>query len=357
MSACAALSAATAQGGAMLPGRAPPAAYGSPAPAPAPGGPALLFHLYVRLDLSAFSRWPASTVASVLASQPTRSAVVIWSPDAGVGAHPVVRALVRAFPGRVTWRHFDAVAEAVGSPLEGAPILSARDARGWSDSDAFRLVALFHYGGVFLDTDLLLRRDLSPLLGWEFATEFGCDHPTRFNNAIMRFTRRSPAITALASRAAVLPLAPGTWDLGPHLLERVDGKWAWWRRGALFRQLPWCFFHGRWCPEGGLSIQQQLGSAPLRPGAEGALWGLHYHGITRPRAGEPPVRVEPASLLGRWEASDSALLDALVSEAALMAISRHRSQRKGAWKVILEQALSELPPGEGATVETGTPPL
>jgi hypothetical protein len=282
---------------------------------------------------------------------------VVWSPDAAIGRHAAIRALVRAFPQRVTWRVFDARAEAVGSPLEGARVLSALDAGGWIDSDAFRLVALFHYGGVFLDTDLLLRRDLSPLLGWEFATEFGCDHPTRFNNAIMRFTRRSPAITALASRAAVLPLAPGTWDLGPHLLERVDGKWAWWRRGALFRQLPWCFFHGRWCPEGGLSIQQQLGSAPLRPGAEGALWGLHYHGITRPRAGEPPVRVEPASLLGRWEASDSALLDALVSEAALMAISRHRSQRKGAWKVILEQALSELPPGEGATVETGTPPL
>jgi hypothetical protein len=290
--------------------------------------PTIMFHLYVRLDLAPFGRWPAATVASVLATQPPGAVVVIWSPQAAVGAHPVVRALTASFPGRVFFRVFDAAREAVGTPLEGAPAATSVDGRGWMDSDLFRLVALYHYGGVYLDTDVLLARDMGPLLGHDWSTEFGCDHPTRFNNAVMRFRRRSAGIAVLASRAAVLPLRPGTWDYGPHLLERVDGKWLWWRRGGLFRQVPWCFFHGRWCPSGGVTIRQQTeGGVPPAPGAEGGAFGLHYHGVTR------HVDPHPASLLGRWEAEHARVLSRMMA-------AKDGGSSSGSWPRTLEAALA-----------------
>lgn len=303
--------------------------------------PPIMFHLYIRMDLGPLSKWPAATISSVLATQPRSAVVVIWSPHESVGRHPVVRAFSKSFPGRVFFRVFDVKREAVGTPLETSPLIAHSDGRGWMDSDIFRLIALYHYGGVYIDTDMILARDISPLLGHEWATEFGCDHPTRFNNAIMRFVRRSRGIETLASRAGVIPLQPGTWAYGPDLLERVDGKWLFWRRGTMFLQVPWCFFHGRWCHDG-VSIKQQAHRRPVPRYQERGMMGLHYHGITR--ESEP----EPGSLLNRWEEAHAAALDGLMGDAAVResagasgAGGSGQGARRGAWRATLNAALEE----------------
>ena len=91
----------------------------------------------------------------------------------------------------------DVAAEAEGSPLARSYLLALHDEKAWADSDVARLVILWRYGGVYFDTDVLLARAVTPLLGLEFATEFSCDHAqSDFNNAIMRFFARSPAATA-----------------------------------------------------------------------------------------------------------------------------------------------------------------
>ena len=69
------------------------------------------------------------------------------------------------------------------------------------ESDLFRLLVLHKYGGFYIDMDVLVLRDLSPLNSYEFlyqwgATGFKCFHynivnKLRLNNAIMRLNKNS----------------------------------------------------------------------------------------------------------------------------------------------------------------------
>ena len=158
------------------------------------------------------------------------------------------------------------------------------DERAWADSDIARLVILWRYGGVYFDTDVLLLRPITPLLGLEFATEFSCDHvQADFNNAIMRFHARSPAATALCEAAKAKWPRLRQWVFGPDVLRSAYGSPAWralFGGAPPFEALPWCFFHGLWCrgaiPEGAV-----VRDAPWEPALVRAAFGLHMHGMQR----------------------------------------------------------------------------
>ena len=65
--------------------------------------------------------------------------------------------------------------EIKGTPLEANPdhVLGVRDERRWIDSDLFRLVILHNYGGVYFDADVLLLRDLAPIMAREWLYQWG----------------------------------------------------------------------------------------------------------------------------------------------------------------------------------------
>jgi CRISPR/Cas system-associated endonuclease/helicase Cas3 len=58
------------------------------------------------------------------------------------------------------------------------------------ESDFFRILMLHKYGGVYIDFDVLLLRDFSPLLNYEFVYQFGSDD-FRANGAVMRIKKNS----------------------------------------------------------------------------------------------------------------------------------------------------------------------
>lgn len=59
-------------------------------------------------------------------------------------------------------------------------------------SDYIRLYALYHYGGIYLDTDIEVVKDFSPLLYDNCF--FGEESPGKFNNAVIGATPHSPFI-------------------------------------------------------------------------------------------------------------------------------------------------------------------
>ena len=75
-------------------------------------------------------------------------------------------------------RQVDMNALTRGTELEG--LLSTIDGgglfdeRAWVDGDAVRLLVLWHIGGVWLDMDQILTRDLHPLTESEFVTQWDC---------------------------------------------------------------------------------------------------------------------------------------------------------------------------------------
>jgi hypothetical protein len=194
-----------------------------------------LFHWYWRSDLGPLGPAQVAVAEAWAATQDlSRSTLLVWVPagagtgagtgaGAGAGAEAPLAALeplARLFPGRVRFRVLDLAAEAEGTPLQRSFLLRLRDRFAWVDSDVARLVVLWRYGGVYLDADLLLLRDVAPLLALEFATEFSCDHAQGvFNNAVMRIVARSAAATALLERAKAIWPRVRSWAYGPTLLR------------------------------------------------------------------------------------------------------------------------------------------
>jgi hypothetical protein len=287
------------------------AATAGAAPAYASATRRTLFHLYSRPDLSPggdLAPWQLTTIASILATQPPGSfQVVLWSPDAARPFPPSLRRLLAGAPGgALSYRVFDAAGEAAGTPFEGHFFLALRDRQAYSDSDIFRLLVLYKYGGVYLDMDVWLFRDLTPLLAFEWATEFSADgragHGVLFNNAIVHFLAGSPAITALVE-TALHRTTPRlrSWAFGPHLLDRVylAGSGSGSGGAPAFRLMPWCFFHGMWSvgdvhsPDREVGDEEVVGGAPWRGSAiMEAAWGLHLHGLPGRRRAERGSIVE-----------------------------------------------------------------
>ena len=280
-------------------------------PPPAPAAAArVLFHLYVRPDLGSSSSrsaaWQVTTLLSIVASQPAGAfQIVVWSPQADAPVPAVLVPLLATAPvGTITYRVFDAVAEAEGSPLANTALLRFRDGRGWADSDIFRLVALWRYGGVYLDLDVLLFRDVMPLLAWEWTTEFAGDGRAgdglvTLNNAVQHFFARSPAIVRLMELAVYTPPVLRSWMYGPLLLDRAFGGGGGGGGDASFAALPWCFFHGMFSVGDEASAAREITAEHLLGDADWAqsavmrtAFGLHMHGL--PGSGRVPA---PGSIL------------------------------------------------------------
>ena len=85
-----------------------------------------------------------------------------------------LRKWLRKYPDAFHVMLVDAEVLARGTALEGNSLLRARDNRAWVDGDLIRLLVTWAYGGVWVDMDSLLTRDLSPLLEHEFVTQWDC---------------------------------------------------------------------------------------------------------------------------------------------------------------------------------------
>ena len=251
-----------------------------------------VYHVYWKPDTGQFHIAHLAVLEAWLATQPESSVLVIWIP---VPQAPPQRLLplLRAFPTRLRIRALDVLWEAEGSPLAGHFVLRLHDRLSWIDGDVSRLVVLWRYGGFYFDFDTLLLRDATPLLGVEFATEFGCLPPRLPNGAVLHVFKRGPTITGLLRLASDTPPRLAMWTFGPWLLGRFAALPAGHKpsgAGAL-HFLPWCFYHGIWC--GSLPREGLIGRAPWDRQQLEAVYGVHMHG-----AGNKGERIDIYSMLG-----------------------------------------------------------
>jgi len=151
----------------------------------------LTYHTYWRSDLIPFGERHTATLLSFLATQPlSQSKLVLWSNGADLVANNYfVRPFLEKWGDNIEVRQVDMNALTRGTELDG--LLSGIDGgglfdeRAWVDGDAVRLLVLWHFGGVWLDMDQVLTRDLHPLTESEFVTQWDCygesSSPSGFN--------------------------------------------------------------------------------------------------------------------------------------------------------------------------------
>ena len=103
--------------------------------------------------------------------------------------------------GAIEFRHVDFKTLAKGTPIEGVDAVLemgdnlkvvSKNKRPRQLANMFRTLALFLYGGIWMDCDTLLMRDLRPLLEYtgEFATQLAWSN--LYNNNFMGLRKNSP---------------------------------------------------------------------------------------------------------------------------------------------------------------------
>lgn len=99
----------------------------------------------------------------------------------------------------INFRLWNYDTEKSGTILSTIPHLNnytISDPRCYLEGDIFRLLILHKYGGFYIDMDVLVLRDMSPLNNLEFQYQWGTsgffDEPLSINGAIMRLECNSP---------------------------------------------------------------------------------------------------------------------------------------------------------------------
>jgi len=132
------------------------------------------YHTYWRNDLAPFGPRQEWMLKSFFATQDVSSSrLILWS-NGDLGSNTILQTYLQQFPDAFALKVVDIPALAKGTELEGNDLLTRKDAKAWVDGDLIRLLLLWNYGGVWVDMDSLLTRDLEPLLEHEFVTQWDC---------------------------------------------------------------------------------------------------------------------------------------------------------------------------------------
>ena len=202
---------------------------------------AVAFHMYWRQRRAGwfrrsrpFGRKQALAVKSFFATQDlSRCSLTLWS-----DAELVSNRWLRPFAARMAFRTYQPEIEARGTALEGRPDLyDQHDRRVWRDGDLFRILALHNYGGVYVDSDVVLLRNLGPLLDREFIYQWA-DQEGVYNGAVMHLQRGGRFARELI--AGVLALKAGNFCWGRDNLGRAV------KAGCPITVFPGAFFDADW---------------------------------------------------------------------------------------------------------------
>ena len=132
------------------------------------------YHTYWRTDLAPFSPRQEWMLKSFFATQDlSTSRLILWT-NGDLSQNAILQSYVSLYPDSFLVKVVDIPRLARGTALEGNELLEWRDQKAWVDGDLIRLLLLWTYGGVWVDMDSLLTRDLYPLLEHEFVTQWDC---------------------------------------------------------------------------------------------------------------------------------------------------------------------------------------
>jgi hypothetical protein len=230
----------------------------------------LIYHTYWRSDLIPFGERQSATLIAFLATQPlSHSKLILWSNGAdSLRENELVKEIMDKWSDYIEIKQADMGVLTKGTGLAG--ILSGGyggglyDQKGWVDGDAVRLLVLWHHGGVWMDMDEVLTKDIHPLTESEFVTQWDCYGESGFglhlfsanvpdkeyfslNGALMHFERHSPYLCEAFHIMASSPLPqPNTFSWGSFLYSKLHRRLLA-AHIKPFAVLPWCFADPRNC--------------------------------------------------------------------------------------------------------------
>ena len=98
---------------------------------------------------------------------------MLWS-NGDLSGNELIQKWLNWYPDAFVLKIVDYDQLAQGTELANSDLLRIKDTKAWVDGDLVRLLVLWAYGGLWVDMDSLLTRDLAPLLEHEFVTQWDC---------------------------------------------------------------------------------------------------------------------------------------------------------------------------------------
>lgn len=145
---------------------------------------------------------------------------------------------------RITFRVFNPVELAKNTDLISKPeLLLAKDSKHYMMSGLLRFLALYKEGGVWFDNDMVLLRDLKPILDQEFAYVWAREFKdfTKFGPcaAFMGIKKQSKHAQLCIEELINSPVCPNSTSRDCDMLARVYER-------KLFTVFPSAFFNTEW---------------------------------------------------------------------------------------------------------------
>jgi hypothetical protein len=179
------------------------------------------------------------SVESYFATQSlARTKLVLWS-DYDIRGNE----LLRPYAHLIDFRVFEPLKLAKGTPLHrNRRVLSAKDTKHYMQSGLLRFLAPYVMGGVWLDMDMVLLRDLKPILDQEFAYQWGSE--TDFSGfgpcaAFMNIKKGSEHAAICLEELERAPIEPNSVSRDHQMLKKVYAR-------RPFTVFPSGFFNTEW---------------------------------------------------------------------------------------------------------------
>jgi hypothetical protein len=152
--------------------------------------------------------------------------------------------LLIPFRDRIDFRVWNPIEEAKGTPLENQKEkLEAADQKHYLQSDLLRLLALYKYGGVWIDMDIILLRDFKSILDQEYMYQWGGETNFEIDGAcatVLSLKKESEFAGRLLDKLIRMPIIGNTVVWGKDLFAKLYESWP------EFTIFPSTFFNTEW---------------------------------------------------------------------------------------------------------------
>lgn len=230
------------------------------------------FHLYWRVPRK-FERKQILPIKSIIAQHEELNSnnykIILWS-NVDLSSNEYVK----PFNKYITHKIWDPIQELKDTPLSEYKnyfqSVSIDDSRCYLGGDFFRLLCLYKYGGFYIDMDICVLRDLSPLNEYQFIYQWGASGTTnsepkmKFNGAVMKLNKTSQTSLKFLELLKILPPHQNTCSWGSDLYSHVDDN--------DLNIFPCAWFNTEWGIDGILPMSNE-GDTNLYEGA--FCW--HWH--------------------------------------------------------------------------------
>lgn len=165
--------------------------------------------------------------------------LIVWS-DYDISNDPKIQ----RFKNLADFRVWDAKSEAKGTLLENENrIFESADEKHYLQSDLLRILALYKYGGVWIDMDIVLLRDFKPILDQEYMYMWGSE--TDFINqgacaTVLSLKQKSEFSHKLLEFIPRMKIRPNSTCWGKDMFARLYNEYQ-------FPIFPSTFFNIEWC--------------------------------------------------------------------------------------------------------------